>query len=47
MIELEVFLRDMGLVKKKEPEEPKEPYPDIINKNYFNDPRDKNGEVPF
>ena len=22
-------------------------YPDLIDKNYFNDPRDENGEVPF
>ena len=22
-------------------------YPDVMDKNYFNDPRDANGEVPF
>ena len=44
--ELELFLREMGIVEKLEKEEPK-PKDPTMEKGYFNDPRDENGEVPF
>ena len=51
--ELELHMIDMGLLEPSVREEleavadTKHTYPDLLVKNYFNDPRDENGEVPF
>lgn len=51
-LELELQLIDMGILPATMLEEleamakPKV-YPDLLVKNYFNDPRDENGNVPF
>ena len=51
--ELEMQLRDMGILPATMLQEldtvanTKHVYPDLLVKNYFNDPRDANGEVPF
>ena len=52
-LELEMQLRDMGILPATMLQEietvadNKHTYPDLLVKNYFNDPRDANGEVPF
>jgi hypothetical protein len=51
--ELEMQLRDMGILPATMLQEldavadTKHVYPDLLVKNYFNDPRDANGEVPY
>ena len=51
--ELEMQLRDMGVLPATMLQElgsvadTKHIYPDLLVKNYFNDPRDENGGVPF
>jgi hypothetical protein len=51
--ELEMQLRDMGILPATMLQEldavsdTKHTYPDLLVKNYFNDPRDANGEVPY
>jgi hypothetical protein len=51
--ELEMQLRDMGILPATMLQEldavadTKHIYPDLLVKNYFNDPRDANGEVPY
>ena len=51
--ELEMQLRDMGVLPATMLQElgsvadTKHIYPDLLVKNYFNDPRDENGEVNF
>ena len=51
--ELEMQLRDLGVLPATMLQEletvadTKHIYPDLLVKNYFNDPRDANGEVPF
>ena len=50
---LELQLRDMGILpatrlgELQAVADTKYVYPDMLDKNYFNDPRDANGEVPF
>ena len=49
-LELEMQLIDMGILPATmlgELEAMVKVYPDLRVKNYFNDPRDANGEVPF
>ena len=52
-LELEMQLRDIGILPATMLQEleavadNKYIYPDLFVKNYFNDPRDENGEVPF
>ena len=52
-LELEMQLRDMGILpatmlqELEAVAENKYIYPDRFVKNYFNYPRDENGEVPF
>jgi len=51
-LELELQLIDMGILPATmlgELEAMAKPkvYPDLMVKNYFNDPRDANGNVPF
>ena len=52
-LELEMQLRDMGILpatmlgELQAVADTKHIYPDMLVKNYFNDPRDENGEVPF
>jgi hypothetical protein len=52
-LELEMQLRDMGILpatmlgELQAVADTKHVYPDMLDKNYFNDPRDANGEVPF
>ena len=51
--ELEMQLRDLGVLPATMLQElgavadTKHIYPDLLVKNYFNDPRDENGEVNF
>ena len=51
--ELEMQLRDLGVLPATMLQEleavadNKYIYPDLLVKNYFNDPRDENGGVPF
>lgn len=51
--ELEMQLRDLGVLPETMLQEleavadNKHIYPDLLDKNYFDDPRDENGEVPF
>ena len=51
--ELEMQLRDLGVLPATMLQEleavadNKYIYPDLLVKNYFNDPRDENGEVSF
>ena len=51
--ELEMQLRDLGVLPATMLQEleavadNKYIYPDLLVKNYFNDPRDENGEVNF
>lgn len=50
---LEQRLMDMGILpptvlgELQDVADTKHIYPDLLDKNYFNDPRDENGEVPF
>ena len=50
---LELQLRDMGILpatmlgELQAVADTKHVYPDMLDKNYFNDPRDANGEVPY
>lgn len=50
---LEQHLMDMGVIPAMMTQEleavsdTRHIYPDLLDKNYFNDPRDANGEVPF
>jgi len=52
-LELEMQLRDIGILPATMVQEleavtgTKHTYPDLLVKNYFNDPRDANGKVPF
>ena len=52
-LEFEMQLRDMGVLpatmlgELQAVADTKHIYPDMLVKNYFNDPRDANGEVPF
>tara|TARA_B110000503_G_scaffold35873_1_gene58607 strand:+ start:308 stop:478 length:171 start_codon:yes stop_codon:yes gene_type:complete len=51
--ELEMQLRDMGVLPATMLQElgavadTKHIYPDLLVKNYFNDPRNENGEINF
>lgn len=51
--ELEVQLRDLGILpanwigELEAVADTKHIYPYLLDKNYFNDPRDENGDVPF
>ena len=51
--EMEQQLRDMGILPATMLQELEavadthHVYPDMLDKSYFNDPRDENGDVPF
>tara|TARA_R110000796_G_scaffold27289_2_gene75410 strand:+ start:1384 stop:1530 length:147 start_codon:yes stop_codon:yes gene_type:complete len=46
--DLDDFLKEIGLTGRSiEVKKDKVYYPDMLDKSYFNDPRDQNGEVPF
>jgi len=50
-LDLELFLKQMGILEKKtlieDLEDILDPRHICLQKGYFNDPRDENGEVPF